>query len=102
MPVTEAELRIAALQLLATAPGDFIATEKMIPALEGIFNPSGADAQILEGRSDTHFSQKVRNLVSHRNQPTGLCGQGYAIYIEGREGLQITDAGRAYLTAKGL
>ena len=102
MAVKEADLRIAALQLLAGAPGGFIATEKLIPALEDIFQPEGIDAAVLDGRSDTHFSQKVRNLVSHRNQPSGLVGKGYATYNETLEGLQITDAGRAYFKVAGL
>jgi hypothetical protein len=102
MAVKESDLRIAAMQLLAKAPGGFIATEKLIPALADVFKPEGIDVAILDGRSDTHFSQKVRNLVSHRDQPSGLVGQGHATYNEALEGLQITDAGRAYLTVAGL
>ena len=76
-----------------------MATENLIPTLEGTFEPEGHDAPIIEGRSDTFFSQKVRNLISHRNQGHGLVASGYATYDSRRRGLQITDAGRAALAA---
>ena len=41
-------------------------TSDLIAELTYVFNPSGEDAEILVGRNDTKFSQKVRNLVSHR------------------------------------
>ncbi len=34
--------------------------------------PTGQDAEILENRSDTYFSQKIRNLVSHRDPVTDI------------------------------
>ena len=42
-------------------------TSDLIRDLTIVFNPSGEDAEILSGRNDTKFSQKVRNLVSHRD-----------------------------------
>ena len=41
-------------------------TTDLITDLTIAFNPSGEDAKILAGRNDTKFSQKVRNLKSHR------------------------------------
>lgn len=41
-------------------------TSSLIAELEALFQPTGEDAAILAGRSDTKFSQKVRNLKSHR------------------------------------
>ena len=42
-------------------------TSDLIKELTSIFHPTGEDAEILAGRKDTKFSQKVRNLVSHRD-----------------------------------
>jgi len=41
-------------------------TSELISKLTDVFNPTGEDAAILDGRRDTKFSQKVRNLKSHR------------------------------------
>ena len=53
----------------------------MIVELRSIFNPTGEDAEILQGRNDDKFSQIVRNLVSHhtldqRLQYTALDASG--------------------------
>jgi predicted HNH restriction endonuclease len=50
--------------------------------------PQGLDAQILNNRSDTYFSQKVRNLKSHDT----LTKYGYALYRDGS--YYITEEGR--------
>ncbi len=42
-------------------------TSDLIAELTTVFNPTGEDAAILAGRRDTKFSQKVRNLKSHRD-----------------------------------
>ena len=98
--VTEGELRMAALQILADAPDGFMTTSELIAALEERFRPLGRDAELLPNRSDTYFSQKVRNMVSHRENTISLERQGYAEYVGHRNGLQITAAGRAYLKTK--
>ena len=76
--VRERDLVIPALRA-AAANGGEITTTQLIDVLTDEFEPSGTDAEILEGRSDTYFSQKVRNLISHRenrNKPVhdGVCG----------------------------
>ena len=95
MAITEAQIRNATLPLLAQSPNGFLSTSDLIAALEGILRPTGKDAEIVPGRSDTYFSQKVRNMVCHREGSTSLQTQGYVIYDEVREGLEITDVGRA-------
>lgn len=52
-------------------------------------------------RSDTYFSQKVRNLISHRKAPTSFIANGYAEHDEKRNGIQITEAGRKLLQTIG-
>jgi hypothetical protein len=100
--VTEAQLRIPALQLLAKSKTGFMRTSKLIDELAEIFKPEGKDATIIPRRSDTYFSQKVRNMVSHRGSSVSLQRRGFAIYHKDREGMEITDTGRAFLKQKGL
>lgn len=95
--VHESDLVLPTLRIMSERPDGFITTADLIPELEDIFNPSGHDAQIIAGRADTYFSQKVRNLVSHRNSPNSFIANGYAEYISRRRGLRILDAGRELL-----
>ncbi len=99
--ICESDLVLPALRLMAERPGGFIGTSDLIAELAEVFNPTGMDAQIIPGRSDTYFSQKVRNLVSHRNAANSFIANGYAEYVGRRRGLRITDAGRELLERLG-
>ena len=94
MTIPETDLHLPALQLMASRPNGFISTADLIIELDDLLQPEGDDTLVLDGRSDTRFSQKVRNLVSHRNYSNGLESQGLATYSEDGAGWQITDAGR--------
>lgn len=96
-PITEAQLIIPALKAMAASPGGFITTADLISSLEGGFAPTGTDADVLLNRNDTHFSQKVRNLVSHRDNSNSLVSRGLATYVPDRQGWQITSGGLAYI-----
>jgi len=61
--ITEPDLILPALYAIHKQPG--ITTGELIVELRSIFNPTGEDAEILQGRNDDKFSQIVRNLVSH-------------------------------------
>ncbi len=98
MTYTEEQIRNEALVELAASKSGTLTTTQLIELLEDRLQPTGHDAEIIEGRSDTFFSQKVRNLVSHRDQNTGLSARGLAIYNHGDESWTITDAGRRYVT----
>lgn len=96
MRISEGDLILPALWVISENSG--IATSSLIKKLEKIFRPTGEDAEILSGRSDTKFSQIVRNLVSHEK----LVKLGYATYIKGetkRSGgvFHVTDQGVNYL-----
>lgn len=80
------------------SPSKSITTTAMKEALIDIFKPSGEDNEIIKGRNDTFFTQKVRNLKSHNT----LENLGYAIYHDKIIGepsgrFQITEAGKEYL-----
>jgi predicted HNH restriction endonuclease len=96
--INEEQLVLPTLYLLnSSAQG--LTTSDLIRDLTVLFNPTGEDAEILDGRSDTKFSQKVRNLKSHDT----LENLGYATFTpnaSARGGsFGITEMGRTYLNA---
>lgn len=66
MEYSEPELIIPALEELELKPEGLTTTE-LSALLRDKLEPSGGDIVLLAGRTDDHFSQKVRNLTgSHR------------------------------------
>ncbi|MGY0711689.1 hypothetical protein [Azospirillum argentinense] len=96
-PISERELTAPTLVAMAQRPNGFIRTSELISELTNAFNPTGHDAEIAMGRSDTYFSQKVRNMVSHRNNSTSFIKNGYAVYSKELKGFRITDKGRSHI-----
>lgn len=90
--ITESQLVLPALYLLSKSENGFVSTSDLISQLTEVMHPTGQDADILAGRADTYFSQKVRNLKSHKT----LYKQGYAINVE--DGFEITNKGRDYVS----
>lgn len=96
--IKESDTYLPVLELLDNAPDGFLKTSDLIFALDGsYFKITGEDAEILEGRADTRFSQIVRNIVSHKSSPKNLIGLGYAEYDKAKKGLRITTEGRKHL-----
>ena len=97
LSITESELIVPALLVLAKSSSE-LSTTDLSQALREILRPSEEDLDILSGRSDDKFSQKVRNLRSHKT----LESRGLAVYqSRGRQGYwQITETGRAFIDAK--
>lgn len=95
--ISERELVLPTLRLLDQSNRGWTATRDLISQLTDLFAPSGQDAAVLDGRNDTYFSQKVRNMVSHRHQPSSFISRGLASYE--RRGLRITDQGRSAVRA---
>ncbi len=91
--ITESQLVLPALYLMSKRERGFISTSELIEQLASVMHPSGIDAEILSGRNDTYFSQKVRNLKSHDT----LAKQNFA--NNSADGFQITAAGVAYVNA---
>lgn len=63
---TEREISIEAVK--AVQEYGELSMSKLITILTDRMDPTGHDADIIANRNDTYFSQKVRNLRSHRNQ----------------------------------
>ncbi|MDX2196287.1 MAG: HNH endonuclease [Cytophagales bacterium] len=92
--ITETELILPSLYLMSLN-GGIITTSELIQKLRYIMKPVGEDLQILAGRADDKFSQKVRNLKAHST----FKRYGYAEYKGGaRQGyFEITNDGKAHL-----
>lgn len=65
MSITEKELILPSLQVISDS-GDGISTSDLIVELRKKVQLSPEDMEILQWRKDDKFSQKVRNLVSHK------------------------------------
>jgi uncharacterized protein with ParB-like and HNH nuclease domain/DNA-binding PadR family transcriptional regulator len=89
--ITENELILPSLYLMMLSETKGLTTTDLIAKLRDWLKPSGEDLEILAGRSDDKFSQKVRNLKSHRTFER----YGYAKY-EGNI-VTITEKGEKYL-----
>lgn len=92
--ISETELILPSLYLMSLSGGQ-ITTSELIQKLRDIMKPAGEDLQILSGRSDDKFSQKVRNLKAHNTFERF----GYAQYKGGpRDGyVEITNNGKQHL-----
>lgn len=92
---SEPQLIVPVLILLYENPSG-ITTSKIIPRLVRMLQPKGHDAEIIPGRQDTYFSQKVRNLKSHNT----LTDKGLATYKKGI--WKITQKGMSFLEENKL
>ena len=92
---SERDLILPALDIINRKPG--VATAELIVELEDILSPDGEDIVILKGRSDTKFSQKVRNLVSHHTIDQYGLGYIKSEHIGKNWYHTITVAGKSYL-----
>jgi hypothetical protein len=92
--IKEEQLILPSLYLMDNAPDKTISTSDLKDSLINIFRPTGEDAKIAQGRNDTLFTQKVRNLKSHNT----LEILGYAEYIPKVTGQK---SGSFKLTADG-
>jgi 5-methylcytosine-specific restriction enzyme A len=92
--ISEVDLVLPALMCIERGEPE-ISTTELQACLRSMLEPTGEDLEILAGRSDDKFSQKVRNLRSHET----LERAGWVIYERrGNNGFwQLTDEGRAAL-----
>ena len=61
--ISESELILPVLYILSKANAT---TRDLIRELIRLLHPTGEDLEILEGKNDGRFSQKVRNLKAHK------------------------------------
>lgn len=96
MTYSESDLIIPTLALLAATGDHGLTTTEIKDMLMKQLDLSEDDLRILASRNDSHFSQQVRNLVSHNT----LTKKGLATYEATKPSgrFWITDDGRRYLT----
>ena len=87
---TESELIPATLKIILNNVNG-IATKDLIIELRNLMNPSGEDLEMLSNRNDDKFSQKVRNIKSHKT----LENKGYAKFYDDK--FFITEKGIKFL-----
>ena len=92
---SETEIIPFALSIIKDHPGG-IDTKNLILNLRNLMKPKDEDLEILINRNDDKFSQKVRNLKSHKT----LEKKGYAYFYNDK--FHITDHGIEYLNQKEL
>ncbi len=96
--ITEEQLVLPSLYFMFNSHEQRITTTQLKEDLVNFFNPKGLDAQLAEGRNDTLFTQKVRNLKSHNT----FENYDYAKYKKKERGeksgsFTITETGKNYL-----
>ena len=87
---SESDLFPTALQILKLHP-DGIDTQNLVKQMRIRLKPNGEDVIVLANRNDDRFSQKVRNLKSHKT----LEKKNFAIFQENK--FFITNDGLAFL-----
>lgn len=95
MIYSESDLIIPMLKYLLLRKGRGLKTSELITILSKELEIEGKDAEILSGRTDTHFSQKVRNIVSHRTYKRKGLSTHEKFRRDGRH--RITNKGEKYL-----
>ena len=93
--IRERHVRVPALRVMAARPNGYVSTSDLIAELEEQFKPTGEDAEILDNRNDSKFSQIVRNLKSHQTSSTNIIQKGYAEVVG--DGFRITGTGRQFI-----
>jgi len=72
--ISERDLIIPALFCIRQSANQELSTTELQECLRRLLRPAGEDLELLDGRGDDKFSQKVRNLKSHNTlERLGLC-----------------------------
>ena len=88
--IKEGELIIPVLKFLYSSERGILNISELSKMLRKYLNPQGEDIVILKGRNDDKFSQKVRNLRSHKTL------KDYVEYLP-KGNIKITEVGCIFL-----
>lgn len=96
---TEKDLLLPALEEIAKSGPNGLTTTQLIKKLEKKLKPTGKDLEKSPSRNDSTFSQKVRNLISHKTITE-------YVLIDSIEGINkqmfINDKGISYLNNNNI
>jgi hypothetical protein len=96
--ITEGELVVPILRLLEAGSPEWMTTGELVARLSALFAPFGTDGGAAAGRDDSHFSQKLRNLISHQSDKKSFLRRGLAEYSAASDSLRISERGRSLLS----
>ena len=74
--VGEADISADVLAIIDAEPNREITTTKLVAEMRKRIPLGPGDQAILDGRKDDRFSQIVRNIKSHQDQPGNLVYEG--------------------------
>jgi len=97
---SEAEISIAALNVARDRPDGRVSTSYLkmtIPDHVKLTDEDWEESPTRKG--EALWQQIVGNIISHREVEGNIIAEGYATYTG--KGIEITDAGRAYLKKLG-
>lgn len=94
--ISERQLILPALYLIFNSPGKKMNTTQLKLQLIDLLKPEGEDTELLDNRTDSKFTQKVRNLKSHDT----IRSLEFTTYEEGvrNSPISITKKGVEYLS----
>lgn len=81
--IGEADIGNDVSEIVDAEPNREITTTKLISELRKRIPLSDEDEEILENRNDDRFSQIVRNIKSHKDNPGNLIHDGHLLSIKG-------------------
>jgi hypothetical protein len=93
--IQQGDITVLALELAAARANGYISTTDLKNFMIAKFKPTEGDAVLTASGLVPLFDQIVGNLVSNRKTRTSMFELEYAIYL--RNGIQITERGRAFL-----
>jgi hypothetical protein len=102
MKLTESDMTLPVLRLLAQAPNGAMPMAQIKDELEGVLVLSPEDLAPSTSRPpEPTWRQIVGNITSHRPLEGNMIHEGLAEYLSKSDGLRITQTGRAHLESAG-
>jgi len=99
----EPEARILALQIAATFPNHYASMAQIKRAVPDFRELSDADLKSSPiRRNECMWQQIIGNVVSHDTAGTSIFNHGWAVRIESRNSIRVTEKGLAHLKKLGF
>lgn len=99
----EPEARILALRIAATFPKNYASMAQIKREVPNFRELSEADLKPSRTRpNECMWQQIVGNVVCHKGAGTSIFNSGWAVRIESRKSIRLTEKGLAYLKSLGF
>lgn len=99
----EPEARILAIQIASTFPNHQASIARIKKEVPNFRELSDADLTPSNSRAkEQMWQQIVGNVVSHRGTGTSIFNSGWAVRIESRKSIRVTEKGLKHLKNLGL